>query len=140
MVYFLQRISYISLFHFYEFDENTRNINSQQERITLSQSAYCYGFLLFSHFLQILCLLSSESSRTSNAANLFPRLPTTHWQCWGKRAPAHTHDPSLSIIIATENYRVLFENRPALYFCIIIYLLLPMKCIFLDSVSKIPTV
>ena len=33
--------------------------------------------------------------------------------------------------------RVLFENRPALYFCIIIYLLMPIKHIFIDSVSKI---
>ena len=48
----------------------------------------------------------------------------------------HNESPHDKVSVNLNN-RVLFENRQALYFCIIIYLLMPIKHIFIDSVSKI---
>ena len=66
-------------------------------------------------------------SVSSIAPPLLPRLS----------APATEKPPEGVPWEKKTNLRVLFENRPALYFCNIIYLLLPIKYIFFDSVPKI---
>ena len=116
----------------------------------ITKSCCCEPILLFSSLSVLKKLLASSEilirntnrgqatshNMQANGGTMPGNKSPARVQCQGHWPLHWGHAVPLLPNASTKTQRVLFEKRPALYF-VIIYLLLPIKCIIFYSVSKI---